>query len=1040
MSKLTRLQFRVWSVICFLLLSMASLAQENIKVTGRIIAAGDGVPLPGASVLQEGGTAAATAGPDGAFEIQISKRSRLVVSMVGYETVTVTPGAQALLVALRKKEEGLDEVVVVGYGTQKRSRLTSAVSSMNSKEIQLIPTSNLSNVLAGRLSGLFVQSGTGTPGIGSDVRVRAKGSWNGGESIYVIDGVVRDRTSFNALDPNEVEDITILKDAASAAIYGSRSTNGVVLVTTKTGKSGKPVIQFNAITGIEKPGKMPSYMNVADALKLSQAVNGGIGQDEIDWVLKNNPKGENYLNAAYQDPTNHKYALSASGGNNMVTYYLGGSYYSEKGFLPNVWYNKYNLRGKVSAKLTKDLTVGLNLSTSYGSRNRFNFTYDYGSNDLNNLWGKLLYWDAWAPAYIDGKPVNPGWLGNPVEMMKNGGYWRNNNQQVDALINAEYQVPFVKGLSLKMAYSKNIDNSYIKTFAKRQLLYNFKTTGTNNLIRTNEVIGTTMSTEPGTEYIGNEYAKSNTYQLNGQLSYDRSFGLHHISGDAVYEQWEGQYNNFNAYRYNFPLLATDQFFAASGDTKDWRNGGGESQDGRLSYIFRLGYDYDGRYLLSASMRRDGSVKFAPDQRWGNFPSVSGGWVISKEAFYNNSALSRILDFAKIRFSYGSNGYDDPEDRTIAKWLWLDQYNISSSSYYMGTNGSAAPRLLYSGIPIANLTWEKSNSYDLGLDLTLLKQFNLTLDFWKRHTYDILGTRVLVIPAEFGGTLPAENYGIVDSRGMEIELGYRHTFNSDFSLNVRGNFSIATNNVVKKDVAANALDVDNPNGKTLNYGAGYRYSGILRAQADIDALPAGFTYFGAPPTLGSARFEDISGAAGKPDGKIDSYDRVVLGKYFGAGSAPYSGGLLLGFNYKGITLETLFAGMAGFKLSYNDAWGRNFGGGAKVPMYHADSWTTDNTAGTTPKLYPWGNPQSYGYTETSTFNVYNGSFVRLKYINIGYQLPGQLLKHIGAKGINIFASGNNLFYASKFKFYDPEVYQFMSYPTMRTFSAGINVNL
>lgn len=1025
--------------ICLLLIAQVSFAQNMIKVTGKITDSKDNGALGGATVSRVGGKESAVANAQGQFEITVPSGSSLKITVTGYEPVIVKAAA-TLEIQMNPSSTNMDEVVVVGYGTQKKAKLTSAVSSINASELQLIPTSNLSNVLAGRLSGSFVQSATGTPGISSGVRVRAQASWNGGQSIYVIDGVVRDKGSFDALDPNEVEDITILKDAASAAIYGSRSTNGVVLITTKSGKSGKAVIQFNAMYGFEKTGKMPSYMSVADALNLSKSVNGGIGQDEIDWVLKNNPKGENYLNAAYQDPTSQKYALSASGGNNMITYYLGGSYYKESGFLPNVWFSKYNLRGKINAKLTKDLTVGLNMSTSDGTRNRFNFTYDYGSDDLNNLWGKLLYWDAWAPAYIKGKPVNPGWLGNPVEMMKNGGFWRNNRQQVDAMLNVEYQVPFVKGLSLKGLFSRNIDNSFTKTFAKRQLLYNFKTTGTNNLIRTDEVLSTTMSTDPGTEYIGNEFGKGRSYQLNGQISYDRNFGKHHVNGDAIYEQWESQFSAFSAYRYNFPLLPTDQFFAASGDTKDWRNSGSESEDGRLSYIFRAGYDYDGKYLLTASMRRDGSVKFAPDQRWGNFPSVSTGWVISKEDFYNNSKIRDIVDFAKIRFSFGSNGFDDPENRTIARWLWLDQYSISSSSYYLGTSGTAGPRLTYGGIPIANLTWEKSNSYNAGLDLVLFKQFNFTAEFWKRHTYDILGNRVLAIPAEFGGTLPAENYGIVDSKGLEFELGYKHTVSKDFSFNIRGNFSIATNKVIKRDVAANAQNIDNPNGKTLSYGLGYVYSGILRTQADIDALAPGFTYFGATPTLGSAKFEDISGAAGKPDGKVDSYDRVVLGKYFGAGSAPYSAGLLINLRYKGFTFETLFSGLAGFKLAYNDAWGRNFGGGAKVPTYHADSWSTDNPNGTTPKIYPWGNPQSYGYTQTSSFNVYDGSFVRMKYVNIGYDLPAKLLTRVGVKAINVFASGTNLFYLSKFKFYDPEVYQFMSYPTMKAFSAGINVRL
>lgn len=1039
MSKLRLLLLMSGMYLLTLLPGVAN-AQSAIKVRGHVVDAKEKKPLSGATVTVVNSKESVDVDVRGNFEITVPAKGRIIVTMVGYGPKTVEVTGPEIVIELETTSTDMDQVIVVGYGTQKKSNVTSAISSVNSKELQLIPTSNLSNVLAGRLSGAYVQSSTGTPGVSSGIRVRAKSSLNGGQSIYVIDGVVRDKSGFDALDPNEVEDITVLKDAASAAIYGSRSTNGVVLITTKSGKSGKPVIQFNAVYGIQKPGKMPAYMDVAEALKLSQKINGGISQEEIDWVLKNNPKGENYLDAAYQDPTNQKYALSASGGNEAITYYLGGSYYKEKGFLPNVWFNKYNLRGKISAKLTKGLTVGLNLNTNNANRNRFNFTYDYGSDDLNNLWGKLLYWDAWAPAYIDGKPVNPGWLGNPVEMMKNGGYWRNNKQQVDALINLEYQVPFVKGLSLKMAYSKNIENSTIKTFAKRQLLYNFKTTGANNLIRTNEVIGTTMSSEPGTEYIGNELAKNNSYQLNGQVSYNNTFGLHHISGDFIYEQWESEYNDFNAYRNNFPLFPTDQFFAASGDTKDWRNGGKESQDGRLSYIYRLGYDYDGRYLLSASLRRDGSVKFAPDKRWGNFPSVTAGWVASNEEFYRVSKLADIINYAKIRFSYGSNGFDDPEDKTIKKWLWLDQYNITTPGYYLGTNGTAGPRLSYSGIPIANLTWEKSNSYDIGLDLNFLKHFNFTVDFWKRHTYDILGTRILAIPAEFGSSLPAENYAIVDSKGMELELGYKHAFNSDLSINVRGNFSVATNKVIKKDVAANAQDVDNPNGKTLHTVKGFVYSGLLRTQDDIDALPAGFTYFGAPPTLGSAKFEDISGAAGKPDGKVDDFDQVILGKYTGADAAPYSMGLLLNLNYKGITFETLFAGLAGFKIAYNDAWGRGFGGGAKVPTYHADSWTTDNPNGSTPKLYPGGNPQAYGYTRTSSFNVHNGSFVRLKYINIGYNLPAAVTKRIGVRGLNIFVSGNNLFYLSKFKSYDPEVTQFMSYPTMKAFSTGVNVNL
>jgi hypothetical protein len=325
-------------------------------------------------------------------------------------------------------------------------------------------------------------------------------------------------------------------------------------------------------------------------------------------------------------------------------------------------------------------------------------------------------------------------------------------------------------------------------------------------------------------------------------------------------------------------------------------------------------------------------------------------------------------------------------------------------------------------------------------LNLFKHFNFTADFWKRHTYDILGSRILVLPSEFGGSLPAENYGIVDSKGLELELGYRNSIGKNFNYYVKGNFSVANTEVIKRDVAANAQFVDDPNGKTLNYGTGYEYTGILRTKADVDALPAGMTFFGAPPTIGSANIRDISGVGGKPDGKIDSYDRVVLGNYFGSSSAPYSYGVLINLSYKGFNLEALVAGLSGFKNSYNDPWGRNFGGGAKVPIYHEDSWSTENPNGSTPKIYPWGNPQSYGYVQTSTFNVYNAGFVRMKNISIGYDLSEKLMKKAGLNAVNIFVTANNLFYFSKFNFYDPEVYQFMSYPLMKTFSVGLNIKL
>ncbi|WP_109700754.1 SusC/RagA family TonB-linked outer membrane protein [Chitinophaga deserti] len=1001
--------------------------------------------IPGVTVTVKGTRSGVATDGQGRFTLSVPEGSSgiLVFTHIGFTTqeIKVQQG-ETVNIILKSGSLIENEVVVVGYGTQKRAKMTSAVSSIGGKDIELIPATNLSNVLAGRMSGTFIRTTTGTPGIGSAVKVRVSSSFSNSavEPIYVIDGVVRDRVSFNSIDPNEVADITVLKDAASAAIYGSRSSNGAILVTTKKGKSGKASIDFNATYNTLRTGALPEYMPVKDGLKLSQAVNGGMSDEEIDWVLKNNPKGENYYDAAYSNPSSQRYALSASGGTDKLRAYIGGSYVKEDGFLPQVWYNKFNLRANVEANLVKNLTLGLNVSTNYGNRNRFNFTYDYGSDDLNNLWGKLLYWDVFASPYINGKPNNPGWLGNPVEMMKNGGYWKNSNQQIDALVTAEYKIPAVEGLSLRGTFSKNFNNNFTKTFAKKQDLYNFKKTGPNSLIYTNEEIGMVKSGDPGTEYLGNFYTRNNSYQLNGQISYDRTFGKHTVGAVAVYEQFEQYDNGFNFTRNNFPLMAVDQFLYASSNNADWSTGGGESEAGRMSYIGRLNYDYDGKYIFSASVRRDGSTNFAPDRRWGWFPSVSAGWVLSREDFFSGSRIGQAIDFLKIRGSFAMTGNDvlDKDDPN-SRWRWMEQYLIGGS-YYMGASGIPSPRLRYGGTPNAGLTWEKSRSVGVGLDATAFRNLRFTFDYWKRNSYDILGSRILAIPSEFGAALPPENYGKVSSNGVEIELGYGNNIGKDFSYNVKGIFTYARNKVIKKDAAANIQHFQDPIGKTTSYGVGYQALGIIRTQADLDKLPADFLINGVRPALGDMLFADLSGPAGKPDNVVNEYDQIVLGNYFGADNAPISYGLNLSVTYKGFTVEALMSGLTGYKVSYNDPWGRNFGGGGKVPKYHEDSWTDKNPNGSTPKIYPWGDPHSAGYTWTSTFNVYNGGFLRMKYLNLNYRLPETLMKKLTLRDARIFLSGTNLFNLTKFKLYDPEVSQFMSYPVMKTYTVGISMGL
>jgi hypothetical protein len=288
-------------------------------------------------------------------------------------------------------------------------------------------------------------------------------------------------------------------------------------------------------------------------------------------------------------------------------------------------------------------------------------------------------------------------------------------------------------------------------------------------------------------------------------------------------------------------------------------------------------------------------------------------------------------------------------------------------------------------------------------------------------------------------MPASNYGIIDANGLEIDLGYSNTIGKKFSYMIKGNFGLAHTDVKQRDVAANAQKVDDPNGKSLNYGTGLEATEIFRSQGEIDKLPSTYTINGARPELGMLNFKDISGADGTPDGKIDGYDRVVLSNYMGSGAAPISYGLTVSVAYNGFSADMLFAGLAGFKNTYNDPWSRNFGGGGKIPIYHDDAWSVDNPNGTTPKLYAWGDARAT-YVPVSTFNTYDGSFLRMKYLNLGYTIPSKITKKAKISEVKIFASGTNLFCLSKFKFYDPELYQFMSYPVMKTYTIGLDIKL
>jgi TonB-linked SusC/RagA family outer membrane protein len=936
-------------------------------------------------------------------------------------------------IVLAEETIGIEEVVAIGYGTVKKSSVTGALTSVKSEDVKFIPVPALSNSLAGRLSGVYVSQASGAPGYAAAIRVRAINTWKGTglDPLYVIDGVVSDKRSFDALDNSAVDNITVLKDAASGAIYGARSANGVILVTTQTGKTGKFQLNYNYSYSFDKPSKIPSYVSAKDMVRLmnyarsSENLPPAYDAQEIEFFNSNDPARAWYTDA-YQDPVLQKHSLSASGGTEKVKYFLAGSYFDQTAFIKNADYKKYNFRSNIDVNFTDNLKGTFNVAYSQGTKTRFVMQEDNVGFDADPtfgmLWGRLLYYLPTAkPRTNGGKFIDPGWIGNMLAFIEEGGKNTRVERNIDMLINLTYKIPSIEGLSVSGKYSPKYEGMTMKQYELKTTLYQVKKLGTNGAIYTDEITGTIKSSYPNKERLARIQEATSSYQLNFAANYARKFAKHNVDAVLVYEQSEGNYDYFYGVREGYPLIQKDQFWATSSARADGYVNGTESEYGRASYIGRVAYNYDEKYFLNATARRDGSMLFAPGKRWGTFPSISAGWLISKENFFKLD----YIDDLKLRASWGLAGND-----AVGGWKWAESFAVAGD-YLLGT--AAQPRVRYNGIVNPNLTWEKTSEFNIGLDARFLKGFNFSGEYYNRHNYDILDSRIASLPNSFGGTMPPENYGVVDAHGLEMELGYSGK-KGDFSYQVKGNIGYSVNKVITRDVAQNVRALDNPNGKSTDYIRCLVATDIIRTQADLSKLPAGYTIFGLAPKLGMINFEDVSGVTdGVPDGKIDNYDRQIIQ---GAHSmAPTMIGLNLSANWKGFGIDVFLQGVTGVKKFYNDGYGRRFFDGARPPTFWLDSWSPENPNAAYPKPTTWDRTMDH---LESTFWLKNSSYLRLQNLNLTYSIPKSLCKKISISDVTLILTGTNLFTLTKFKYYDPSGAEMRSYPTMETYTMGVNV--
>lgn len=1015
-----------------------SVTQSKTRTISGIVTDQTGEPIIGANVVvKEESNIGTSTDFDGNFTLNVPENCKIEITYVGYlSQVLPIKNQSSFQIKLIEDTKALEEVVVVGYATQKKGLLTGSVETMKlDDKLRNIPTTSAGDLLTGKLAGLDIRSGNGIPGSNPEISIRTGSSWREKSQpvMYVIDGIVRGSGDFNNLSPNEIEDITVLKDAAAAAVYGSRSAGGVIVVTTKKGNIGKPTINYSYSYTIDKRTK---NMDLTDAVqtyelynRMSPDPNTNWTQDELDELAKiNGGWGYNQLETVYRDPIKQAHNISVSGGNEKVRYFAGGSIIKQDGFLDPLKYDKYNLRLNVTADITKDFQIHTGLAIY---NNNIGNIADNESPE--STYSKLRIWQPEQPVYTEnGQFVDYGWIGNVGARVQGAsGYNKSQYLKPQLNISGTYKAPFLKGLSAKVSFARSWTNEIRKIFYTNYDMMVMKKSGTNNhiiSIKDDDIINTRKSTWINKDYIERKSGWSDDKQLNFQISYDNVFNeKHRVSGTLVTEWTEGSGSGVTGGREGFPVYLTDQFWAASGIRQDtWGNGDTDWKDGRMSYIGQFSYSYSDKYLLAFSFREDGSMKFAPHQRWGFFPAASAGWIISEENFFNKNKVQ----FLKLRASWGLTG-----DDSVGGWQWQESYKAGENIYF-GKQPSKDVGITYGSIVNPNLTWEKTRSLNFATDMRILDNWDLTLEYWHRKTYDILGKRNASLPPTFSQTMPDENYGESQSQGIDFKINYNGK-TRDFTYNAGLTVSYGWNEILLQDYAENAQAIDIPIGKSMSRILGYEAWGIIRTQEDLDLFnsqhPNGYVYNGLKPELGMLVYKDKSGPEGSPDGIIDSWDRITLRNR----NNPVIFGLNLGGSWKGLSIDATFSGKIGEErfmhgLADGVEWNRMW-----LPWYN-DSWTPDNVNASLPKRVTTNGPSSY--KKESDFWLEKCNYMRLKYLTVSYELPKDQFYNKIFENVRLFTTGTNLFVLSKFnkQYYDPEIGGGNAFPLLRSISFGVDV--
>jgi TonB-dependent starch-binding outer membrane protein SusC len=1032
MRKKTGLIAKAFYFLLLLLVSSSLFAQN--RVTGRVINQADNAPVSGATVQVKGSTNATQTGSDGSFALTAPANATLVISNVGYTPVEVGVNGRSDLsvISIQTASGGMDEVVVVGYGTQRRTRVTGAIANVSGKTLNELPVPSVSQALQGRVAGVQVTN-NGSPGAQPIVRIRGISSISfASDPLYVVDGFPTGDLS--AIDTRDIESVDVLKDASAAAIYGSRATNGVIMITTKKGRrDGRVRVSFDSYYGIQKVTSRLDLLDLEGFKKYALAYRGSLperlttfantpiytgatqtyGQTNTDWQ-------DAYFRTGAMTQQN----IGLSGGNEISRFYASAGYFDQQGTAPTVGYRRYNFRINSDHVISRVFTFGQTLYTAYGDQ-RYDNNETGSRTNLVNVIRNFPHMPVYDPTSLGGyRGVNSVLDGgdptNPIEdaELKNTG----NRRTAKILGTAFLEISFTKALKFRSTFGIDYANG---------LDYRFAPIFNNN--------GTIAGSSATVAAITNNRAASTVLLFTEQLSFEKTFGDHHINAIAVYEQQGQKIRNENASGQQ-PSNELKTLNNASNIAVQTLYG----ENTLMSILGRVNYDFKGRYLLSAAVRRDGLSVWAPGNKWATFPSASVGWRVDQENFMRGQ--TRISEL-KLRAGYGVTGLNGV---VLGNTPWLVTVNANSAAYPFNNVLNSGAGSSIPGLGNRELEWEKTKQLNIGADIGFLRnKITLTVEYFNRKTDNLILDVPLPPSMGFINSTVRQNIGGMVNKGIELQLGY-YKREGAFKWNASANFSAIRNNVTALAPGVTSIE----RGSDADFGAenitrtevgqpiqsfyGWVVEGIFQDAADVQNHAK--QRDGTAP--GDLKFVDFN-----KDGLIDGADRQFLGSFL----PKYTYAVNLGANYSNFDLSVFFQGVQGNKIFnatrvITEGMVRFFNAGTQV----LNAWTPNNRNTDIPRAASSDPNQN---SRPSTRFLEDGSYLRLKNVILAYSVPGSTLQSLTrgvVSNLRIYVSAQNLLTFTNYSGYDPEVgnrtpgssltngIDFAVYPQPKAYQVGLQV--